>query len=106
LGVRAGPDRQGLAPQGQPEAGGRDARRRRRVRRPATGQGGRARRGERKRALRSAGPRGDRARHVTGPRVRPEAVLVGVTVLWGSTFVVTKDVVRGAPPLTWLALRV
>jgi drug/metabolite transporter (DMT)-like permease len=38
-----------------------------------------------------------------GPR--PELVLVGVTVLWGSTFIVTKDIVRSAPPLTYLVFR-
>ena len=36
---------------------------------------------------------------------RPELVLVGVTVLWGSTFIVTKDIVREAPPLLYLVLR-
>lgn len=36
---------------------------------------------------------------------RPELVLVGVTVLWGSTFIVTKDVVRTWSPLTFLSLR-
>jgi drug/metabolite transporter (DMT)-like permease len=36
---------------------------------------------------------------------RPEAVLVGVTVLWGSTFIVAKDVVRSAPPLAYLTVR-
>lgn len=37
--------------------------------------------------------------------MRPELVLVGVTVLWGSTFIVTKDIVREAPPLLYLVFR-
>jgi drug/metabolite transporter (DMT)-like permease len=37
--------------------------------------------------------------------VKPELVLVGVTVLWGSTFIITKDIVRDAPPLTYLVFR-
>ncbi len=37
--------------------------------------------------------------------MRPELVLVGVTVLWGSTFIVTKDIVRDAPPMLYLVLR-
>jgi drug/metabolite transporter (DMT)-like permease len=37
--------------------------------------------------------------------LKPEAVLVGVTVLWGSTFIITKDIVRDAPPLTYLVFR-
>jgi drug/metabolite transporter (DMT)-like permease len=37
--------------------------------------------------------------------VRPELVLVGVTVLWGSTFIVTKDIVRDAPPMLYLVFR-
>jgi drug/metabolite transporter (DMT)-like permease len=36
---------------------------------------------------------------------RPELVLVGVTVLWGSTFIVTKDIVRTAPPMLYLVIR-
>ena len=38
---------------------------------------------------------------------RPEVVLAAVTCLWGSTFVVVKDVVRegGAPPLAYLVSR-
>ncbi|HEX4457680.1 MAG TPA: DMT family transporter [Polyangia bacterium] len=36
---------------------------------------------------------------------RPELVLVGVTILWGSTFIVTKDIVRDAPPLLYLVVR-
>jgi drug/metabolite transporter (DMT)-like permease len=39
------------------------------------------------------------------PRVKPEALLVGVTVLWGSTFIITKDIVREGPPLTYLVFR-
>jgi len=38
-------------------------------------------------------------------RPRPELVLVGVTVLWGSTFIVTKDVLRSAPPMLYLVMR-
>jgi drug/metabolite transporter (DMT)-like permease len=38
-------------------------------------------------------------------RPRPELVLVGVTVLWGSTFIVTKDIVRASPPMLYLVLR-
>jgi drug/metabolite transporter (DMT)-like permease len=37
--------------------------------------------------------------------MRPELVLVGVTVLWGSTFIVTKDIVRDAPPMLYLVIR-
>jgi len=37
--------------------------------------------------------------------MRPELVLVGVTVLWGSTFIVTKDVVHAAPPMLYLVFR-
>src|SRR4051794_10831084 len=37
--------------------------------------------------------------------MRPELVLVGVTVLWGSTFIVTKDIVRDAPPMLYLVFR-
>ena len=37
--------------------------------------------------------------------MRPELVLVGVTVLWGSTFIVTKDIVRVAPPMLYLVFR-
>lgn len=37
--------------------------------------------------------------------MRPELVLVGVTVLWGSTFIVTKDIVREAPPMLYLVWR-
>jgi drug/metabolite transporter (DMT)-like permease len=36
---------------------------------------------------------------------RPELVLAGITVLWGSTFVVTKDVVRELAPLPFLCVR-
>ena len=36
---------------------------------------------------------------------RPELVLVGVTVLWASTFVVTKDLLRDTAPLPFLATR-
>jgi drug/metabolite transporter (DMT)-like permease len=37
--------------------------------------------------------------------MRPEAVLTGVTVLWGSTFIVTKQIVRDASPLLFLTFR-
>lgn len=37
--------------------------------------------------------------------MRPELVLLGVTVLWGSTFIVTKDIVRDAPPMLYLVCR-
>src|SRR5262249_40401289 len=37
--------------------------------------------------------------------LRPELGPVGVTVLWGSTFIVTKDVVRAAPPMLYLVFR-
>lgn len=37
--------------------------------------------------------------------MKPELVLVGVTVLWGSTFIVTKDIVREAPPMLYLVVR-
>ena len=40
-----------------------------------------------------------------GSGVRPELILVGVTVLWGSTFIVTKDIVRDAPPMLYLVFR-
>jgi drug/metabolite transporter (DMT)-like permease len=36
---------------------------------------------------------------------RPVFVLIFVTALWGSTFVVTKDVVESAPPFLYLLLR-
>jgi drug/metabolite transporter (DMT)-like permease len=38
-------------------------------------------------------------------RRHPELVLVFVTLLWGSTFIVTKDIVRDAPPLGYLVAR-
>jgi drug/metabolite transporter (DMT)-like permease len=37
--------------------------------------------------------------------MRPELVLVGVTILWGSTFIITKDIVREAPPMLYLVFR-
>jgi drug/metabolite transporter (DMT)-like permease len=43
--------------------------------------------------------------HNSEPRPRPELVLIGVTILWGSTFIITKDIVRDAPPLTYLVVR-
>jgi drug/metabolite transporter (DMT)-like permease len=36
---------------------------------------------------------------------RPEVLLALVTFFWGSTFIVTKDIVRGAPPLAYLVIR-
>lgn len=36
---------------------------------------------------------------------RPEVVLAGVTVLWGSTFIVTKDLLREVSPLPYISLR-
>ena len=36
---------------------------------------------------------------------KPALVLAAVTILWGSTFVVTKDLMRDTPPLAYLALR-
>ncbi|HEY7953741.1 MAG TPA: DMT family transporter [Polyangia bacterium] len=38
-------------------------------------------------------------------RPRAELVLVGVTILWGSTFVVTKDAVQTIAPLPFLTIR-
>src|SRR3954471_22824219 len=38
-------------------------------------------------------------------KLRPELVLVGVTILWGSTFIVTKDIVRASPPMLYLVIR-
>jgi drug/metabolite transporter (DMT)-like permease len=35
----------------------------------------------------------------------PRAVLVFVTVLWGTTFIATKDIVRDAAPFAYLTLR-
>jgi drug/metabolite transporter (DMT)-like permease len=40
-----------------------------------------------------------------GARPRPELVLAGVALLWGSTFVVTKHVVRDMAPLAFLTAR-
>jgi drug/metabolite transporter (DMT)-like permease len=37
--------------------------------------------------------------------MKPEVALIGVAALWGSTFVVTKDVVRDAAPFQFLTLR-
>jgi drug/metabolite transporter (DMT)-like permease len=37
--------------------------------------------------------------------MKPEVVLVGVTILWGSTFAITKSIVREAPPLVYLTFR-
>src|SRR5262249_7391845 len=37
--------------------------------------------------------------------LRADLVLVGVTFVWGSSFVVVKNVLRDAPPLTFLSLR-
>jgi drug/metabolite transporter (DMT)-like permease len=38
-------------------------------------------------------------------RRRPEIVLVGVTFLWSSTFIATKDILRYAPPIAYLTAR-
>ena len=38
-------------------------------------------------------------------RLRADAVLVLVTVVWGSSFVVVKNVLRDSPPLTFLFVR-
>jgi drug/metabolite transporter (DMT)-like permease len=38
-------------------------------------------------------------------RLRADAVLVAVTVVWGSSFIVVKDVVRDSPPLAFLFWR-
>ena len=35
----------------------------------------------------------------------PALVLIAVTCIWGSTFVVTKDLLQQAPPLSYVALR-
>ena len=37
--------------------------------------------------------------------MKPELILVGVTILWGSTFAVTKSIVHDAPPLVYLTFR-
>jgi drug/metabolite transporter (DMT)-like permease len=37
--------------------------------------------------------------------VKPEVILVGVTILWGSTFAITKSIVHEAPPLVYLCFR-
>ncbi len=42
---------------------------------------------------------------ITGRGPRPGLVLLGVTALWGSTFIVTKELVGSAPPFTYLAVR-
>lgn len=36
---------------------------------------------------------------------RPELLLVAVTVVWGSTFIVTKGLLRDAPPLLYVTVR-
>lgn len=36
---------------------------------------------------------------------RPELVLVAVTLLWGSTFIITKGLLREVPPLAYLTVR-
>jgi drug/metabolite transporter (DMT)-like permease len=40
-----------------------------------------------------------------GPLFGPQAVLLLVTFVWGSTFVVTKDVLGQSPPLLYLSVR-
>src|SRR5260370_14595616 len=37
--------------------------------------------------------------------MRPDVVLIGVTLLWGSTFVVTKDALPHVGPFAFLTLR-
>ncbi len=37
--------------------------------------------------------------------MRPDAVLVGMAFLWATTFIITKDIVFGAPPLAFLSIR-
>lgn len=37
--------------------------------------------------------------------MNPSAVLVGVTFMWGTTFLVTKDIVSESPPFTYIMLR-
>ncbi len=37
--------------------------------------------------------------------MKPELILVGVTILWGSTFAVTKSIVGETPPLVYLTFR-
>src|SRR5262249_25045304 len=66
----------------------------------ALGEGGRPLWSSRERALRPAGSPGHRKE-----RVKPEVILVGVTILWGSTFAVTKSIVHEAPPLVYLPFR-
>ncbi len=39
------------------------------------------------------------------PRPKPELVLVGVTILWASTFVITKDALHDVAPLPFLTVR-
>src|SRR5687768_57853 len=36
---------------------------------------------------------------------RPQALLLSMTILWGSTFVITKDLLPSCPPLLYLSLR-
>src|SRR5260221_9454326 len=36
---------------------------------------------------------------------RPELALAGVTVLWGTTFIITKDLLREVAPLVYITLR-
>ncbi len=38
-------------------------------------------------------------------KLRADLVLVGVTMVWGSSFIVVKNVLREAPPLAFLSLR-
>jgi drug/metabolite transporter (DMT)-like permease len=38
-------------------------------------------------------------------RLRADAVLIAVTIVWGSSFIVVKEVVRDSPPLTFLFWR-
>src|SRR2546429_1523579 len=38
-------------------------------------------------------------------KLRADLVLVGVTFVWGTSFIVIKNVLRDAPPLAFLSLR-
>ena len=96
-----GPARQGLEGEGQPGARRAHARARPRFRDlrlvKVDGHAGVA---ENERADELA-----RTAIVKRALMRPELVLVGVTILWGSTFIVTKDIVRDAPPMLYLVFR-
>ena len=38
-------------------------------------------------------------------RLRADAALLGITIIWGTTFVIIKDALGSVGPLTFLALR-